>query len=882
MTDLTPAAVIDWLTLLKDFFFNRTDIVAAAMPWGRPHPVRPDDLDALLTAHLLGPQAPLAGCTLHGKTRRLFGRFRLGSYAPDALGRSRWLCLDFDGGPDHADALPDPDATMKQVFAATETLHLFPLAERSASGHGWHVWLLFSEPVEAHRLRRLAKKLLSKLDEATRRRVEIFPKQAALTTRQGLGNFVWLPGWQGAQPGACRFFCPTEQGFRPVSPADFRPNPPDRLNQTTEVKEELEPPVISSPELPSPAFDLQALYDSFPDWRQNALDRLPLEDVYGPWLTGRASSGGWLECRDPASPSGDRRPSASVADGSGPAERGSFHSFRSGETVSVFSFMQRTGQAQDFKDAVQRVGNLAGCPPPMDLEKDEKHPEIRVDGRQFRDVLLDTHRALRKAYGSPPRLFRLDGQSLLLDSEQEGGRLKPLTEALSFGLLVRAADWVRGENPNRRPSRPNRELARDLCVNPDPKWPELLGVRRRPCFDSEGRLLARSGYYADSRLYVSLDEELPAIPENPSPEECRRAVQWFDEHLFHDFPFVSASDRAHAFALLLQPFLLDALHAPTPLFSIEAPQPGVGKTLLVQAIGTILLGHGPTMTVLDKDESERRKQITALLCDSADFICFDNLSFLLDSPSLASVISSTEWCSRRLGHSEIIKLTNRSSWCLTANHLSTTPELARRLVRVRLQRRRRQDPASFRHADLLQFLRRHRLEGLRAALLLVRAWFLAGQPRGKAHLSTFETWAHALDGLLAMHGISGFLASSPVTSPDFKLFFSAWLAHNDGAPLCARDLVALADDHQLFVRELGKRTAQARTRRFSQLFKTAPTDIPVQDLAPDADHKYECHYFLSRRRAKGIIKWELEKNYEKTSTSKPPFPSTSLDVGNEL
>ncbi|MEO0605147.1 MAG: hypothetical protein AAF211_27200, partial [Myxococcota bacterium] len=98
-------------------------------------------------------------------------------------------------------------------------------------------------------------------------------------------------------------------------------------------------------------------------WREQALAALPLEAIYGEWLTGRDRVG-WLECRDPWSDSGDRNPSAGVADGSGLAERGAFHSFRSGTSLSVFDFLMKRGEVADLRGAAARVAELSGVPLP--------------------------------------------------------------------------------------------------------------------------------------------------------------------------------------------------------------------------------------------------------------------------------------------------------------------------------------------------------------------------------------------------------------------------------------------------------------------------------------------------------------------------------------
>ena len=121
---------------------------------------------------------------------------------------------------------------------------------------------------------------------------------------------------------------------------------------------------LAFPDLPDDAAPPSTPPDAWSAWRSEAVDALPLDRVYGDLLTGRRSGESWLECRDPSSPSGDQRPSAGVADGSGEAERGAFHSFRSGETWSVFDVLVRWGRAEDFSAACRLVAELSGIPTP--------------------------------------------------------------------------------------------------------------------------------------------------------------------------------------------------------------------------------------------------------------------------------------------------------------------------------------------------------------------------------------------------------------------------------------------------------------------------------------------------------------------------------------
>jgi hypothetical protein len=87
--------------------------------------------------------------------------------------------------------------------------------------------------------------------------------------------------------------------------------------------------------------------------------------VYGDVLTGQQQGEGWLEARDLLSPTGDRHPSAGVADGSGEAERGVFKSFwGGGGFLSVFDYLIERGRATDFRDAQRLVSDMTGIPLP--------------------------------------------------------------------------------------------------------------------------------------------------------------------------------------------------------------------------------------------------------------------------------------------------------------------------------------------------------------------------------------------------------------------------------------------------------------------------------------------------------------------------------------
>jgi replicative DNA helicase len=360
--------------LLKRYFFNREDKVAVKAPWGKPCPVETNgSADALLLGHVLGNRAPATTVTLsaRGEQQTSTGRFRVGSYCPGPDGTTRWLCIDCDG-EGHAFALADPLSAALKAQRMAERVGLTMYIERSGGGHGWHAWMFFEQPIPAADAQQLGHALAPRDasltgrpggfgDARAARGIEVFPKQATIGA-DGLGNMVYAPFWSGAQ-GANIFYVlgPDDDGS--VVPVEFREFETVSAEQVRAALAELTWGASSAganSELPlSPKGHRPPAWE---EWRQQALAALPLESVYGEWLTSRRSAG-WLECRDPDSPSGDRDASAGVADGTGNAKRGSFHSFITGETISVFDFLIKHG-APDFIAAAKRVADLSGVPIP--------------------------------------------------------------------------------------------------------------------------------------------------------------------------------------------------------------------------------------------------------------------------------------------------------------------------------------------------------------------------------------------------------------------------------------------------------------------------------------------------------------------------------------
>jgi P4 family phage/plasmid primase-like protien len=447
------------LALLETRFFNRTDRVAVLMPdWNKPSPVQPQDLRALLLGHMLGERAPKTSVKYQNRTGSgvTLGRFKVGSYAPGVDGLTRWMCIDFDGAG-HAHALADPLQTALQTQEKLNSLGLTGYLERSGSAKGYHLWCFFDPPIpaaDAHALGHQVVPTDAKLASGELARagscqgIEVFPKQASITD-SGSGNMVWLPFWSGAAAGGARFYAADPDGLVPLSLEQL-------VTHTAEQVRAVLTPAVITETSPAP----RPAVDSWADWRTKALAALPLAEIYGRWLTGKVTGNGWLECRDPASPSGDRTPSAGVADGSGQAVRGCFHSFVTGKNLSVFDFLTLHGGQPDFASALKSVAQLSGVP----LPAQSPSPSEVASWRNSQPVAAgeDGYAALTDV-GNAERLVRQQGESLrychLMDSWFHWGQTRWLRD--QSGEVIRraiaTARLIPAEKKHVRPANPSKE-----------------------------------------------------------------------------------------------------------------------------------------------------------------------------------------------------------------------------------------------------------------------------------------------------------------------------------------------------------------------------------------------------------------------------------------
>jgi hypothetical protein len=429
------------------------------------------------------------------------------------------------------------------------------------------------------------------------------------------------------------------------------------------------------------------------------------------------------------------------------------------------------------------------------------HSELMVGNRQLRDMGDEAIRLLERS-NVPPTLFVRSG-SLCQVVEDERGRplIRVVTGDIMLARLAKICDFVTQTEEGPKNVVPPKHIASYVLSESSWPFPAIEGITRSPTLRQDGTISQLPGYDPATRLYYHTvgDERLPSVPDKPTSEDTNAARALIDE-LLHDFPFDCPASKANAIALLLSPLLLPAIGDVTPLFLVDAPTAGSGKSLLATVTAIISAGAMPDFTTAPTKDEEWPKKITAILSGGPSLVVIDNVKYTIQSADLAMLLTTKSWKERVFGkNTETIVLPNRAVWVATGNNIQLGGDIPRRCVWIRI------DPKSakpherdgFLHPNLTEWVLGNRGRLLSALLTLCRAWYAAGRPAYPIPaFGSFERWAETVGSILTYVGIVGFLENrdtlweqSDMKSTEWEGFLASWLESYGSTPVTPKELL---------------------------------------------------------------------------------------------
>jgi len=496
-------------------------------------------------------------------------------------------------------------------------------------------------------------------------------------------------------------------------------------------------------------------------------------------------------------------------------------------------------------------------------------PEINAGNQNLAQVTEEAWAAICEANKSP-YLFRYGDILCRLERDNGTCSTKPLTNPRLRYELARVATWVKWANNSLREAKPPNDVVTDMLATPNPPLPRLSRVTEVPVFAADGTLQSESGYHEVSQVYYAPTNgfAVDGLPDEPTPRQVVLARNLIFKNLLVDFPFVSEADRAHAMALFLLPFARDLIDGATPNHLIESPTPGSGKDLLADVCLQPALGRTLGIIAQANNDEEWRKRITACLREGKGAIFIGNITKPLDSGVVSLALTTHTWEDRVLGKNEMFHLPVRCIWVTTGNNPTVSTEIARRSIRIRLDAgvERPWERKDFKYPNLRGWADEHRTQLVRAALILIRAWVVAGMPYWKAKsLGSYEQWSPVMGGILENAGIEEFLGNleefyevADVEGACWEEFVEKWWEKFDHKAVGVAELVPLAEEAGL---QLGG--DKDHSKRVS---------LGTQ-LRQHRDQVIGEYRITSAGKAQGALQWQLVPTVSLMSLSESPDPN---------
>lgn len=435
----------------------------------------------------------------------------------------------------------------------------------------------------------------------------------------------------------------------------------------------------------------------------------------------------------------------------------------------------------------------------LDTGTDEL-PEIRVTD-PFPSQLEDMYAALRKAHDSAhlPQIYNRGG----LPAIMSGGQIMEIRSAeIMKANLGKVANFVKREGGGENGHDVSVDARVDICkaviADPSP-LPELKGITNMPIIHADSSLHQTRGYDTQSGMYyVPSGKQVISVPEQPTADEVKKAVEDIKAP-FSGFDFQTVADWVIYLALLLTLVVRSLITGNVPLFVIDSPIQGSGKSKLAYCANIIATnGQEGPMTMPERGfDEEIRKRLTALLISNPLLGMIDNVIGKVNWAPLASILTTGKWTDRLLQTSRTVTLAVKTVFLCTGVNVEIAGDMARRSVYIRL------DPCVDKpwnrtfDFDPEQMVRERRSNLLEALFTLVRYWFNQGQPKWSGTpFGSFDDWAGIVGGILQTAGIEGFLenrnaadmAANQETS-ELAAFYEAWFAAYKQRPRRSAEVV---------------------------------------------------------------------------------------------
>jgi hypothetical protein len=387
------------------------------------------------------------------------------------------------------------------------------------------------------------------------------------------------------------------------------------------------------------------------------------------------------------------------------------------------------------------------------------------------------------------------------------------------------------------------DVVKNILVSPKPKTriPALNCVVESPFVSKDGSFITAPGYNSTDGIYFKprpgYKDIGGLIPETPTRGDIDKAVSNI-RGIFSDFIWGDDASEDNLLGHILTCIMRPNIDGCVPMHLNDKPQMGCGGSLLDKVVARLTTGDvlkSRTMPGGRAPNEEMKKTLNSIFKDGTYLVCFDNIDGKIDSPSLASAITSRKNTDRILGTTNDTSFDVNVVWCGNGINIDLAGDLPRRVYVTRIL----SDSAApylktnFKIPELETHVKEHRYEYLVDLFTIIRGYYQAGCPKPKItpKLGGFEEWHELIGGIMEFAGRTKFLANTVdiinsateqnnddelLVSEIYNLFgereFTATDIQNSGSEAIKKLLPKWIDDNP---RKLGKYLSKVHDKVYS-------------------------------------------------------------------
>jgi putative DNA primase/helicase len=273
---------------------------------------------------------------------------------------------------------------------------------------------------------------------------------------------------------------------------------------------------------------------------------------------------------------------------------------------------------------------------------------------------------------------------------------------------------------------------------------ELVGLIQTPFMRADGTISGfKSGYDDQTGLWIDLAgvKYRPVLDRDCTKANALAALQRLKQVL-SEYRFADPLSGTVALAAMLTPLMRPAVLF-VPIFAIDAPIQGSGKTKLAVSIAALMTGLAPALVQGTSDTKELDKRINGVLLGGDQCVVIDNIvGGGWGTADLCATITTERVAIRPLGTSKIVRLKNTFILFVIGNNLVIEGDVVRRTLPIRIDPNVARPDREQHSFDPVDYVREHRVDMVYDILLILRAYVLANRPpMGGLEIGSFSAWA---------------------------------------------------------------------------------------------------------------------------------------------